>query len=197
MAPALSLKVHTGLMNIDQQYKKASNQYWHENTDWTLCSARLLLLPQCFGDWGTCDRVVTWFSNPKREAGTYLRAARVPMATTEVWCHRLAEHVFTSDCVETLPLLNVTYTLSFIIVSRLWRSSPGLAVRADFDASLLWQLNDYSWGNLLPPAQKLWLFLTCLSENSFLKSLKLAMRWLMWITDISLKAAMSEKPLWV
>lgn len=32
----------------------------------------------------TCDRVVTRFSNPKREAGTYLRAARVPMATSEV-----------------------------------------------------------------------------------------------------------------
>lgn len=181
-------------MNIDQQYIKASNQYWHENMDWTLCSV-LLLLPPRFRDWGTCDRVVTWFSNPKRKAGTYLRAARVPMATTEVWCHRLAEHVFTSDCIETLSLLNVTYTLSFIIVSQLWRLSPGLAVRADFDSSLLWQPNDYSRGNLLPLHRNLWLFLTCLSENSFIKSLKLPMRWLMWITDISLKATMSEKPL--
>lgn len=93
-------------MNIYKQYKKAPNQYLHENMDWTLCSATAVL--QGLRDIGpaaqTCDRVVTWFSNPKREAGTYLRAARVPMATTEVWCHRLAEHVFTSDCVETLPL---------------------------------------------------------------------------------------------
>lgn len=32
----------------------------------------------------TCDRVVTRFSNPERDAGTYLRAARVPIATSEV-----------------------------------------------------------------------------------------------------------------
>lgn len=116
LAAALSLKVHTGLMNIDKQYKKPPNQYLHENMGWTLCSAAAAVVPAAAAaeelrglrDIGlaaqTCDRVVTWFSNPKREAGTYLRAARVPMATTEVWCHRLAEHVFTSDCVETLAL---------------------------------------------------------------------------------------------
>lgn len=54
---------------------------------WSELSVLLLLL-QGLRDIGlaaqTCDRVVTWFSNPKREASTYLRAARVPMATTEV-----------------------------------------------------------------------------------------------------------------
>lgn len=41
--------------------------------------------------------------------------------------------------------LNMTYTLSFIIAF-----SCGLSVRDDFDALLLWQLNDYSRGNLVP-----------------------------------------------
>ena len=66
---------------------------------------------------------------------------------------------------DTAPL-NVTYTLSFIIVSRLWHCALGLSVWDDVDAARLWQLNDYSRGNLVPLHKKLWLFLTCLSENS-------------------------------
>lgn len=41
--------------------------------------------------------------------------------------------------------LNMTYTLSFIIVF-----SVGLSVTDDFDARLFWQLSDYSRGNLDP-----------------------------------------------
>lgn len=157
-------------MNIDQQYIKASNQYWHENMGWTLCS---VLLPPRFRGWVTCDTVVTWFSNPKRKAGTYLRAARVPMATTEVWCHRLAEHVFTSDCIETLSLLNVTYTLSFIIVSRLWRLSPGLAVRP----TLTRPLSDsrmITAGVIYSPAQKSVIIPDLFVREFFYQKLKVA-----------------------
>ena len=60
-----------------------------KNAEGTLCSAAAAAaVLRGLMDIGlaaqTCDRVVTWFSNPKREASTYLRAARVPMATTEV-----------------------------------------------------------------------------------------------------------------
>lgn len=55
---------------------------------WSELSVVLLAVVRGLRDIGlaaqTCDRVVTRFSNPKREASTYLRAARVPMATTEV-----------------------------------------------------------------------------------------------------------------
>lgn len=54
---------------------------------------------------------------------------------------------------DTAPL-NVTYTLSFIMVSRLWHSALGLSVSDDVDAARLWQLSDYSRGNLVPPALK-------------------------------------------
>lgn len=93
----------------------------------------------------TCDRDVPWFSNPKSEAGTYLRAAWVPMATTEVWCQRLAKACVLEWLRQDTGPLNMTYTLSFIIAF-----SCGLSVRDDFDALLLWQLNDYSRGNLVP-----------------------------------------------
>lgn len=168
VAPALRLREHTALMNIDKQYKKAPNQYLHETR-----SEPCVLPPRRSGDLRdigpaaqTCDRVVTRFSDPERDAGTYLRAARVPMATTEVWCHCLAEHVFTSDCLETLPPLHVTHTLSFI------------AARTDVDVcSSVWQLKDYNRDYFTPPAtgKKTWLFFTCFVKKSlFSKKLKVS-----------------------
>lgn len=47
----------------------------------------------------------------------------------------------------------------------LWSHSSDILL-SDVDAARLWQLNDYSRGNLVPLHRKLRLFLTCLSENS-------------------------------
>lgn len=120
----------------------------------------LLALPRCFGDWGTSvlqPRHVTEFHlvQQPQERGRHLskgstgahgnnRGVMSPLgrACVHEWLRR-----------DTAPL-NVTYTLSFIMVSRLWHSALGLSVSDDVDAARLWQLSDYSRGNLVPPALK-------------------------------------------
>lgn len=124
---------------------------------WSELCVLLLLLLQGLRDIAlaspTCDRVVTRFSNPKREAGTYLRAARAPMATTEVWCHRSAEHVFTRHCLFKCDIhFEFYYSLTAVtFVSRplgrgrwRWRAHPPIHP----SVPILWQVNDYGQGNL-------------------------------------------------
>lgn len=183
-------------MNIDKQYKKTPNQYLHENMVWTLCSVLLLVAElrgteghrSCSPDmWQSCHSV-----QQPQERGRHLskgsagahgnrRGVMSPLgrACVHEWLRR-----------DTAPL-NVTYTLSFIIVSRLLTLSDSDA------APILWRLNDYSRGNLHRKKKNVIIPRLVCQKILFLKGLKSAMRWLMWISDISLKASMSEKPLWV
>lgn len=123
-----------------------------------------------FGNGGTCDRVVTWFGNPEREQERE-RGRHLSKGSTGAHGN--------NRCVMT-P-----------------HGRAGVHERLSRDAAPFKPDTHFGfyWSLTASRCDK-WLFSTCLSENSFLESLKLATRWLMWPTDISLRASVSEKPLY-
>lgn len=152
-------------MNIDKQYKKTPNQYLHENMVWTLCSVLLLVAElrgteghrSCSPDmWQSCHSV-----QQPQERGRHLskgsagahgnkRGVMSPLgrACVHEWLRR-----------DTAPL-NVTYTLSFIIVSRLLTLS-------DSDAAPFFDDWTITVEVICTEKKKTWLFLDLFVRRFF------------------------------